>query len=181
MSLGACVYAKGDLDTTCSESRVSARGNALMQLDRYGRTVFGPHEERVAVASFITPEDAFALKRRLSQNATVFHADDVPALEEANAQLLLQPLVKQVPSMIVHVATADAAVIEWILQDIHFTLRFAKLRWGRGQVVTSKILQVLSMIGSEYTGIMPYTRLVIDARFTDSCRANGKLTVLLLD
>ncbi|CAE7530830.1 unnamed protein product [Symbiodinium pilosum] len=107
MSLGACVYAKGDLDTTCSESRVSARGNALMQLDRYGRTVFGPHEERVAVASFITPEDAFALKRRLSQNATVFHADDVPALEEANAQLLLQPLVKQVPSMIVHVATAD--------------------------------------------------------------------------
>lgn len=53
--------------------------------------------------------DAVSLQGRLSENASIIDSSDLRALEEANEQLyVLLPMSKQIPSMIVYVATENA-------------------------------------------------------------------------
>ncbi|CAE7308491.1 OXR2 [Symbiodinium natans] len=76
----------------------------------------------------VAEEEAVALRQRLSQNATVIHSKDASALDEANQQLLLQPLVKQTPSLLVYVAEEN---------DVLEVLRFCYLRRLRPVLVAT--------------------------------------------
>ena len=102
LTLAACVNVADAARPACS-----ARSGSLMQVDFSERSVFDPGD---SASAMVAEEEAVALRQRLSQNATVIHSKDASALDEANQQLLLQPLVKQTPSLLVYVAEENAAV-----------------------------------------------------------------------